>query len=170
MIGSRLLLLLVLQLLEGGGPQWTDQRDSLDSGSCDISSDVMATSDEVISDEVISHEVMDADVQSAVTAERRRELWRTAHGMRNNDTDVHCGTGILSTIPIQTSPTCLNWCVWRFQPLDSSAPDSRSESLAPPTLSTAPELDTPHYSFSQSGERERRVFFFSSLRNKSARE
>uniref|UniRef100_A0A3Q2Y0W9 Uncharacterized protein n=1 Tax=Hippocampus comes TaxID=109280 RepID=A0A3Q2Y0W9_HIPCM len=41
---------------------------------------VIVLSDEVIGDEVIGDEVIDVDVKSAVTAERRRELWRTAHG------------------------------------------------------------------------------------------
>ncbi|XP_051909940.1 piezo-type mechanosensitive ion channel component 2-like [Hippocampus zosterae] len=96
------------QLLDGGGPRRSDPRDSLDSGSRDFSGDVMATA---AADEV----------KSAVAAERRRELWRSAGGARDSG-----------------------------DPLDSS--ESRSESPAPPTQSTALEPDTPRDSFSQSAD------------------
>uniref|UniRef100_UPI0037E98014 piezo-type mechanosensitive ion channel component 2-like n=1 Tax=Semicossyphus pulcher TaxID=241346 RepID=UPI0037E98014 len=67
-----------------------------------------------------------------ITAERRRELWRRAHN-RPEFRDV----------------------------LTSSTNDSPSDSLAPPTQSTALELDissTPHYSFSQSDTLETCLF------------
>ncbi|XP_077365083.1 piezo-type mechanosensitive ion channel component 2-like isoform X1 [Festucalex cinctus] len=109
------------QLLDGGGAQGTNK---MDSGSCDVSSDVIDTTDEIISDEVISDEI-----RSDMTAERRRDLWRASHD-RSNYRD----------------------------PLDSSGLDSPSESLAPPTQSTALELDTPHNSFSQSDTLETCAF------------
>ncbi|XP_061661347.1 piezo-type mechanosensitive ion channel component 2-like isoform X2 [Syngnathoides biaculeatus] len=119
------------QLLDGGGAQRKDKMDSLVPGSCEISSDIIVTSDELTGYDVLSDDVTDpvcdaavgADVIYDVTAQRRRELWRKAHDERNYG-DI----------------------------LDSSVTDSPSESLAPPTQTTAVESDTPHYSFSQSGD------------------
>ncbi|XP_061522396.1 piezo-type mechanosensitive ion channel component 2-like isoform X3 [Phycodurus eques] len=121
------------QLLDGGGAQSRDKINSLVAGSCEISSDIIATTDEVTGYDVISNDVssdydigndvISDDVICEVTAQRRRELWSKAHDRRN----------------------------YRDF-LDSSVMDSPSESLALPTQSIALELDTPHYSFSQSGE------------------
>ncbi|XP_054621092.1 piezo-type mechanosensitive ion channel component 2-like isoform X2 [Dunckerocampus dactyliophorus] len=69
------------------------------------------------------------EVSSDITAERRRELWRRAHTGRDHR-----------------------------NVLDTSTNNSPSESLAPPTQSTALELDTPHYSLSQSDTLETCVF------------